>query len=95
MHLQSFSGACHLTILCLHFSQFKLEKKLKLVFLSAPLTFRIERSLWGEQRTVMHIVVSLVCHADSSTIPGWTEWVEKGDQFPYIKVFLISVPKSI
>lgn len=43
----------------------------------------------------MHIVVSLVCHAGSSTMPGWTEWVEKGDQFPYIKVFLCFFPKAI
>lgn len=42
----------------------------------------------------MHIVVSLVCRADSSTVSGWTEWVEKGDQFPYIH-FLFQSPKAI
>lgn len=42
----------------------------------------------------MHIVVSLACRADSSTVSGWTEWVEKGDQFPYIH-FLFQSPKAI
>lgn len=43
----------------------------------------------------MHIMVSLVCHADSSTGLGWMEWVEKGDiSSIYKNVFLISVSKS-
>lgn len=44
----------------------------------------------------MHIMVSLACHADSSTMLGWMEWVEKGDQFPYIKMcFLFQFPKAV
>lgn len=41
VHLQSFSRACHLEILCLPFAQFNLN--LKVVFLKAFLIFRMER----------------------------------------------------
>lgn len=47
VHLQSFSRACNLKNLCLYFAQFKLEKHVKLIFLSISLTFRTGRSEWG------------------------------------------------
>lgn len=30
-----------------------------------------------------------------TAMPGWTEWVEKGDQVPYTKWFLFQSPKAI
>lgn len=76
------------------FHPVQVRETLEAWFLNAPLMLLpILNHEWG-QRTMMCTVVSLVCHADSSTMPGWTEWVEKGDRFPYVKMLLISVPKS-